>query len=228
MGWKLAATAAIVTAVAALALAAPPSAERGSLRGVVEVSRPNSLPSGPVLVYIVGFSEPAPSAAGVIAQKGKRFVPDLLAITAGQSVQFPNGDPLLHNVFSPTADRTFDLGSFPKGDTRSRRFPQPGVIEIYCNIHPEMSATIVVAPNQKFAIAGADGQFEIAGLPIGTWQVFAYSRRAPKPARATVVITSNAVASTTLKLVEVDRDFSQHANKYGEKYRDGGSIYLPD
>jgi hypothetical protein len=65
-------------------------------------------------------------------------------------------------VFSPTPSRRFDLGSFPKGDSRSRVFPEPGVIDVFCNIHPEMSATILVLPNRKFTQTGDDGSFVLA------------------------------------------------------------------
>ena len=69
-------------------------------------------------------------------------------------MSFPNGDPFLHNVFSPTSERTFDLGSYKQGDTRTRTFPKRGVVDIYCNIHPEMSATLIVLPNTRYAIRG--------------------------------------------------------------------------
>src|SRR5882672_1397942 len=118
--------AAVWTLLAAIALAGPVTAERGTLRGVVDVKRAKDVPVGTILVYVVGFTEPAPGGSGAIAQQGRRFVPDLVAITAGQSVTFPNNDPLLHNVFSPTADRKFDLGSFRQHDSRARAFPEPG------------------------------------------------------------------------------------------------------
>jgi hypothetical protein len=130
-------------------------------------------------------------------------------------------------VFSPTEERTFDLGSFDKGEARTRSFPKPGVIEIYCNIHPEMSATVVVVPNRRFAIVTANGQFDIADVPVGTWQLFAYSRRAVRPIKTTITVTAGGVATANLVLDEIKRDFT-HANKYGEKYRDDGTIYNGD
>ena len=229
-GLRIAAVLAIAVSAAMLATfatAAPTIAEHGMVRGTVTVKRPTGVPTGPILVYVVGFTEPPPTVAGSISQRGKRFVPDLVAITAGQSITFPNKDPLLHNVFSPTADRTFDLGSFRQGDSRTRKFPDPGVIEVYCNIHPEMSATLVVVPNRKFTLTGADGRFEIADLPVGTWQIFAYSRHALGPARARITITASATATVSLALQEADRDFS-HRDKYGEKYRGDAAIYPPD
>jgi plastocyanin len=203
-----------------LAATAAHAGGTGTVTGNVEVARPRGAPAGPILVYIVGFTEPATEPAVEIQQKGKRFVPDLAGLTAGQSVTFPNGDPFLHNVFSPTDTRRFDLGSYEQGQTRSRKFPDPGVVDVYCNIHPEMSATIVVLPNRRHVIAKPDGSFVIEGVPAGRWQVFAYSRRAAHPISVEAEVTAGQSASVKLKLDEVQREFT-HENKFGEKYRDG-------
>ena len=210
---------------ALLACTALPVHADGVVRGVVEVTRGKDVPAGAVLVYVVGFTEAAPSAPVVVKQVNKKFIPDLIVATAGGTVSFPNGDPFLHNVFSPTSERVFDVGSYKQGETRTRKFPKPGVIDIFCNIHPEMSATLVVLPNTKLAIVDASGQFEIKGLPAGTWTVFAYSRRAERPASAKVVITDGAATEIKLQLDEVPRDF-KHRNKYGEAYRPS-TIYNP-
>lgn len=196
-----------------------------SVHGTVEISRPKDIPASAVLVYIVGFAEPPAKTAVEVKQVGKRFLPDLIAVTAGGTVSFPNGDPFLHNVFSPTSDRTFDLGSFPRGETRTRTFPRRGVIDVYCNIHPEMSATLVVLPNTRFAFVGADGQFQIDHVPPGTWTLFAFSRRAARPVSTQVTVGATGTVELTLKLDEVQRDFS-HPNKFGEKYRPT-TVYPP-
>jgi plastocyanin len=196
-----------------------------SVRGVVEVARPDNVPAGSVLIYIVGFDEKAPEKAVEVKQVGKRFVPDLVAVTAGGSVTFPNGDPFLHNVFSPTSDRTFDLGSFKKGESRSRTFPKRGVIDVYCNIHPEMSATLVILPNTRFTIADANGNFQIDHVPAGKWTVFAFSRRAVQPVSASITVGTDGVVETSFKIDEAPRDF-KHVNKYGEKYRPT-TVYPP-
>jgi plastocyanin len=195
-------------------------AKRGTVRGTVTAQRAEGVPASPILVYIVGFTEPAPETTASITQEKKSFVPDLLAITVGQTVSFPNKDALIHNVFSPTPDK-FDLGSYAKGDGKNRAFPKLGVHEIYCNIHPEMNATLVVLPNRRFTIAGANGKFEIPEVPVGKWKLFAYSRRAAKPINTEITVTANAATTVDLKLDEVKRDFT-HSNKYGDKYRGGG------
>ena len=196
--------------------AAPPA---GRVVGTIKVTEADGKPASAseVIIYITGFPEPPAGTTTKIEQKGRRFVPDLVAVTVGDKVEFPNRDPFLHNVFSQSPPRKFDLGSFKKDETKDRQFTNPGVVEVYCNIHPEMAATILVLPNRRHTRAGADGRFVIEGVPPGTWTVFAYTRRAPKPVSAKVTVTPGADAPIDLALV---RGAEQaHANKYGEKYR---------
>lgn len=180
--------------------------------------------SADVIVYVVGFPETADAkTAATIAQKGRKFVPDLVAVTVGQSVSFPNNDPFLHNVFSQSTARKFDLGSFKKGDTKEKSFPNPGVIDVYCNIHPEMAATILVLPNNRHTRAAADGRYVIDGVPPGTWTVFAYARRAVKPASTKVTVVAGQDATVDLALVRGAEP--PHVNKFGEKYKDPSTFY---
>lgn len=202
---------------------AGPDVQRGSVRGVISLSRNGvavSNRSG-VLVYVVGFDEPAPAAVAEIQQHGKRFIPPLVGITAGQKVSFPNGDPFYHNVFSPSLVRQFDLGQFRTGESRSRVFPKSGVVDVYCNIHPQMSATILVLPNRRFATTAKDGSFTIDGVPVGRWKIYAYSRRAARPVGAEVEVRAGRTATVDLTVTETRSDF-RHPNKYGESYRDPG------
>ncbi len=192
-------------------------ADGGTVRGTVEVTRPKDVAAGPILVYVVGFTEKALPAPVVIKQAARRFVPELVGVTAGGAVAFPNGDPFFHNVFSATTERGFDLGSFKQGDTRTRVFLKPGVIDVYCNLHPEMSATLVVLPNTRFAIADASGQFEIKDVPLGSWSVFAYSRHAAQPNSVKIQVKLG-VTEIKLHLDEAQHDFT-HRNKFGETYR---------
>jgi plastocyanin len=217
---------ALVTGIACIAALARARADGGgTIAGTVKVTRPSGVEAGPILVYVVGFTEPAPDAAAEVQQREKHFVPDLVGITAGETVAFPNSDPFLHNVFSPTEARRFDLGSYPKGEVRKRKFPELGVVDVYCNVHPEMSATIVVLPNRRHAIVKPDGSFKIEGVPPGKWTVFAYSRRAAKPASAKVDVGASGGATVELALDEIQREF-KHENKFGEKYR-AGDEYRP-
>lgn len=207
----------------ALALAAAPAiaGPAGRVTGRVKVTESDGKPTpgAEVIVYVVGFSEPPTDATVTIEQKGRKFVPELVAVTLGGKVSFPNKDAFLHNVFSQSSSRKFDLGSFKKGETKTKEFPAPGVVDVYCNIHPEMAATILVLPNQRHTRAAADGTFAIDGVPPGTWTVFAYTRRAIRPVSAKVTVTAGA--ETTLQLALQRGAEPEHLNKYGEKYRTG-------
>lgn len=197
----------------------------GRVVGTVSVVDADGTPAATIdaIVYIVGFAEkPAAGAPlAIVAQQNRRFVPDLIAITAGESVQFPNADPFLHNVFSQSAARKFDLGSFKKGDRKDKEFPDPGVVDVYCNIHPEMAATILVLPNRRHTRTAANGTFTIEGVPPGDWTVFAYTRRAAKPVSAKITVYANVDMRIELKLARGAEP--EHLNKYGEKYHDAGS-----
>lgn len=176
------------------------------------------------IVYVVGPVEPAdPKDVPKITQKDRRFVPDLVAVTAGGSVVFPNADSFLHNVFSQSPDRKFDLGSFRKGESKTKDFPKPGVIDVYCNIHPEMAATILVLPNRLHTVVKPDGTYVLDHVPPGHWTVYAYTRRVSRPASAPVDITAGQDATVNLALVRGAEP--EHLNKYGEKYHDAGGTY---
>jgi len=197
----------------------------GSIAGKVSVTDADGKPArgAEVIVYVVGFSEPAGTEVASIAQKDRRFVPDLVAITVGQKVAFPNGDAFLHNVFSQSKDRRFDLGSFKKGESKTKEFPSLGVIDVYCNIHPEMAATIVVLPNRRHTRTKPDGTFLLEGVPTGNWTLFAYTRRASKPVSSKVTVLADGETEINLALQRGAEP--EHLNKYGEKYRPNTTTY---
>jgi plastocyanin len=197
----------------------------GRVVGHVAITDADGKPANAeAIIYVVGFKEPsAHGPPAKIAQTGRKFVPDLIAITVGDHVTFPNSDTFLHNVFSQSATRKFDLGSFKKGDAKDKDFPNPGVVDVYCNIHPEMAATILVLPNRRHTRRKPDGSYAIEGVPPGTWTVFAYTRRAVRPASAKVTVAAGQDATVDFSLVRGAEP--EHLNKYGEKYHDDGAGY---
>lgn len=205
--------------VAGLAGAAHADGATGTITGTVKVTGADGQPDSAdgVIVYVVGYTETAPSKAESIQQKNKHFVPDLIAITAGQEVAFPNADTILHNVFSRSSVRPFDLGQYKKGQSKTKSFPKVGVVDVYCNIHPEMAATILIVPNRAHAVVKSDGTFTIEGVQAGTWTVFAYTRLAIQPAKAEVTVTAGAAATVDLALSRGPA--KPHDNKFGEPYK---------
>lgn len=132
-----------------------------------------------VAVFLEGsFPPEAAPPAAVIEQRGRRFVPDLVVIPAGASVSFPNLDPIFHNVFSLSKAKSFDLGNYPRNQTRLVQFPAPGIVTVGCHLHPNMSATIVVAPNRWATAADREGRFALKGVPAGRHGLVAWHRGA--------------------------------------------------
>jgi plastocyanin len=114
-----------------------------------------------------------------VAQLDRRFSPDLLVIPAGSVVSFPNMDPIFHNIFSLSRAKAFDLGSYDQGQTRKISFPKAGIVDVYCHLHPNMEATIIVTPNRWYARADAtSGQYRISNVPPGQYTVVAWHKYA--------------------------------------------------
>src|SRR6266700_6776172 len=117
----------------------------------------------------------APHVNGVrLVQKNKRFTPHAVAVTAGSEVEFPNQDPFFHDVFSIYRGKPFDLGLYESGMSRKVRFSQPGVSYIFCNIHPEMSAAVIVLTTPYFTITAHDGSFQVNHVPPGHYRMEAW------------------------------------------------------
>jgi plastocyanin len=131
-----------------------------------------------VAVYLEGApaSVSAEPVTGQMEQQNRRFAPDLVVIPAGSSVSFPNFDPIFHNVFSLSKPKSFDLGNYSKGQTRMVTFPKPGIVAVYCHLHPNMAGTILVTPNQWGVRVDANGQYTLANVPPGKYTVVAWHK----------------------------------------------------
>ena len=123
-----------------------------------------------------GRAQPG-SPAPAMRQHGERFVPHVLPVLAGTAVEFPNDDPIYHNVFSLSRTRSFDLGRYPRGSSKSVTFNAPGVVQVFCHIHADMSGTILVLDNPFFVIPDATGHYALDGVPPGDYQLIAWHER---------------------------------------------------
>ena len=112
---------------------------------------------------------PVPTVHRVLEQKGLKFHPEVLPVLVGTTVDFPNGDNLFHNVFSYSQTKEFDLGRYPIRDSRSVVFDRPGVVRVYCDIHSQMNAIILVLENPLFVSPDNDGNFRIVDVPEGRY-----------------------------------------------------------
>jgi plastocyanin len=126
-------------------------------------------------------------------QRGEAFVPRVLAIVAGTTVDFPNSDVTFHNVFSLSKARTFDLGRYPAGRSKAVRFDQPGIVRVFCDIHSHMSAYILVFAHRYFAVTDDDGRYRIEDVPPGSYTVVAWTDTASSQSRTVVVSGGGAV-----------------------------------
>jgi plastocyanin len=130
-----------------------------------------------VVVYLAESIPSAPTTV-TLEQKNRQFSPDLVVISAGSTVSFPNLDPIFHNVFSLSKPKSFDLGNYSKGQTRLVTFDKPGVVMVNCRLHTNMSATIVVTPNAYFTRPDENGHFVLRGVPAGRHTVIAWHKAA--------------------------------------------------
>jgi plastocyanin len=132
-----------------------------------------------VVVYLkdVAFRGALPPTNAKLRQEHETFLPHVLAITRGSTVDFPNDDPIFHNVFSLSSAATFDLRRYPRGESRSQLFSKAGIVKVYCNIHSHMSATILVMDHPYFTIPALDGAFELPNLPPGQYTLVGWHER---------------------------------------------------
>jgi len=107
----------------------------------------------------------------IMYQRNIKFIPTVLAVMVGGTVDFPNNDTAWHNVYSKGGANDFDLGLYPPGKTRSKKFEKPGVSRILCNAHPNMEGFIVVKDHPFFSTADSRGNYEIKNVPVGKVRV---------------------------------------------------------
>ena len=140
-----------------------------------------------------------PALHPVLDQRDMVFRPLVLPVLVGTTVDFPNSDPLFHNVFSLSQAKEFDLGRYPKGEKKSVTFDRPGIVSVYCEIHSYMFATIVVLGNPYFTVPDEDGNYALRNVPSGTYKLsFWYGRKKVQ----TRTITVSAGETTTANFAE--------------------------
>jgi plastocyanin len=176
-------------------------ADPATVKGTVTIQPKGAARLEDVVVYIEG---PAPSgttgaAHASMDQKDMTFVPHVLPVVIGTTVGFLNGDDALHNVFSNSVAKKFDVGMFPRGETRSVVFDKPGIVDVRCNVHPKMRAYVIVLENSYFAVPGADGSYNIAGLPPGRYKLRVW-HESLKPVEKWVNVGGGEVLNVNLQL----------------------------
>jgi plastocyanin len=163
---------------------------------------------------------PAPKHA-TMTQKNKMFMPHLLPVPAGTTVDFPNFDPIFHNAFSSYNGQIFDVGLYPPGSTKSVRFTRAGVVRVFCNIHPAMSAVILVLSTPYFMMTEKDGSFEV-DVPPGPYDLNVFHERATEQTlqqlSQRILVTDKPLRVPPIAVSESGYLPAPHKNKYGKDY----------
>jgi len=137
---------------------------------------------------------PRAGAMPQLAQKGQRFVPRVLPIAAGTTVDFPNMDPIFHNVFSLSPVKRFDLGRYPRGHSKRVTFATPGLVNVFCDIHSSMAAYVLVLPHHAFAQPDSAGAFTLPEVPAGRYVLHVWHPDAPAATRSVEVPAAGDVS----------------------------------
>ena len=219
---RLVFSAALLLALVAAPWPTPAQSRTGSIRGRVEIGdlgmpaghRPavvdRTRPAGAstddrrrAVVYLEtaprgAFDDTAPRRAR-LDQRNEMFVPHVIAIQVGTTVDFPNNDSTYHNVFSLSRTKPFDLGRYAVGKSKAVTFDRPGIVRVFCDIHSHMNAWILVFAHPFFAVTDADGRFRIEGIPPGTYTVAIWNEAATAESR-TVVVSAGSEADVGFTL----------------------------
>jgi plastocyanin len=166
--------------------ARPPARESDEMRNVV--------------LYIQRVpGQDAATGRATMAQRDEQFLPHVLPVARGTTVDFPNSDDVYHNVFSLSSAKTFDLGRFPKGASKSITFEKSGAVQVFCHIHTDMSAVVLVLDNPFFAIPVENGRYVIDNVPAGEYTVVGWHERI-KPVTHTVRVVAGETAKVDFNI----------------------------
>jgi plastocyanin len=165
---------------------------------------------------------PQPARHAQMLQKNKTFIPHVLAVTVGTTVDFPNRDFIFHNAFSNYNGEPFDIGLYPPRTSKAIVFNRPGVVRVFCNIHPSMSAVIVVLKSPYFGVTDKVGTVRIVDVAPGAYRLHVFHERATEQTldalTRTVDVPAGGIELPVIAVSESGYLQLPHKNKYGKDY----------
>jgi plastocyanin len=210
-------------------VAARPVIAQGAVSGRVAMQEKPGEPTkdfDATVVYLMPKGAPVhfTEVKSQMAMNGRQFSPRVRVVTTGSTVEYMNQDPFSHNIFSTAPGAAFDLGTYGSGVAKSTPFKKAGAFPVYCNIHAQMTAFVVVVSTSHYTQAGADARWKIANVPAGKWELHVWHERAPE------VTQDLDVPAAGLANVDVTLDargFKQvaHKDKMGKDYTANGIRY---
>lgn len=154
-----------------------------------------------------------------LVTRNKTVIPHVLAVPVGSTVDFPNEDPISHNLFSLSNPNNFDVGLYRKGAGKSRTFTEPGIVNVYCNVHSNMSAVIHVLSTPYYAFADAGGNYALGDIPAGRYRLVAWNEQGGRAESTLEVAANGAIAGdSSLTLDSRNVRIAPHTNKEGKAY----------
>lgn len=162
--------------------------------------------------------KPSKSEEKVVTTRSKTLIPHVVAVPVGSTIRFPNEDPISHNLFSVSPAKRFDLGFYRAGTGKAETFEKPGVVQIYCNVHPNMSAVVHVMTTPYYTFAGQDGTFRFDDVPPGKYKLRASNELGESSSE--IVVGQNGSVSGPVTVTIDSRKFrgKAHMNKHGQPY----------
>ena len=171
----------------------------GTITGTIDASNPKY--KADAVVYLLGVKGPVAPKQATGDQKSLVFVPHVTTVPVGSTVDFKNNDKVNHNIFSASAVKKFNLGTYNPGMSKPVTFDKPGAVNLLCNVHSEMSGWVIVTENQYAAVSEHDGKFTISNVPAGTYKITAWSEKL-KAQEGTVTVADGKTATVTVKLAK--------------------------
>ncbi|MGK2858311.1 MAG: hypothetical protein ACSLFQ_14010 [Thermoanaerobaculia bacterium] len=154
-----------------------------------------------------------------ITSRSKALLPHIVVIPVGSAVSFPNEDTITHNLFSVSKPNDFDLGFYKRGTAITRKFEHPGIVNVYCNVHPDMSAVVHVVTTPYYAKANAQGAWKIPGVVPGTYRLNVWNEIGGSVIADIEVSQTGVVGQLNLTIDSRQHKRTRHLNKEGKPYK---------